>query len=210
MLPVAALVALAGCGTAPASGTTPVASTSEGAAAYSTSQFAVPLTVSVGSELDGPSPAADTAHLLYWNGTAGGTKVRFLVPAVTYPPGTAQPMPPPEDFSAYLHAEEQHGLELTDETTRTVGGRPATVLTASAQDAAEGFYDGSLGCVAAETSPDDPDGCFGTQPDLHLRLAVVDLGDTTLLAWARTDAGDPDAATFYAEFERMLDSVRFR
>jgi hypothetical protein len=210
-VPVAALLALAGCGAAPASGgTSPAAaSSSEAAEAYSTSQFAVPLTVSVGTELDGPSPAADTAHLLVWDGTADGTKVRFLLPAVTYPPGTAQPMAPPEDFLAYLHEQEQHGLELTDATPWTVGGRPATVLTAASRDAPEGFYNGSLGCVAAGTSRDDADACFGVQPDLELRLAVVDLGDTTLLAWARTNAGDPDAAAFYAEFEHMLDSVRF-
>jgi hypothetical protein len=212
-VPAAALVALAGCGSASeAGGTSPAAASSIETAAgeYSTAQFAVPMTVSVGTELDGPSPALDSDHLLYWDGTAGGTKIRFLLPAVTYAPGTGQPMSPPADFLGYLHAQEQHGLELSEETTRTVGGRPATLLTATSQAAPEGSYDGSLGCVTAETSLDDADGCFGVQPDLELRLAVVDLGGRTLLAWARTSAGDPGAAAFYADFEQMLDSIRLR
>jgi hypothetical protein len=35
------------------------------------------------------------------------------------------------------------------------------------------------------------------------------IGKTTLLAWARTSTAHPDEA-FFAMFERMLTSVRFR
>jgi hypothetical protein len=42
-----------------------------------------------------------------------------------------------------------------------------------------------------------------------LRLAVVDVGDTTLLAWARMSRYDLDQS-FAAAFERMLTTVRFR
>jgi len=41
-----------------------------------------------------------------------------------------------------------------------------------------------------------------------LRLAVVDVDDTTLLAWARIAKATPDAA-FEAMFEDMLTTVRF-
>jgi hypothetical protein len=42
-----------------------------------------------------------------------------------------------------------------------------------------------------------------------LRLAVVDVGETTLLAWARMNTDNPDPA-FAAMFEQMLTTVRFR
>lgn len=212
-IPVLALVALAACSATPTAGDASPAAASSSAhapAEYSTTQFAVPLTVSVGSELDGPEPAADTPHLLYWDGSADDTKVRFLDPAVTYAPGTTSPMAPPGDFVGYLHQQEQNGFELSDETTRTVDGHPATLLTATSQDAPGSSYDGSLGCVAADTPLEDLAGCFGVQPEYSLRLAVVDLDGHPLLAWARTSSDDPDAAGFFAEFEQMLDSVHLR
>jgi hypothetical protein len=60
-------------------------------------------------------------------------------------------------------------------------------------------------------SSDSPNllSCFGPQPDLLLHLAVVDVGESTLLAWARMNTGNPDPA-FAAMFEQMLITVRFR
>ena len=69
-----------------------------------------------------------------------------------------------------------------------------------------GFLDGTLGCP--EAGADQFDGCFGPQPDLLLRLAIVDVGDQTLLAWARTPKGAPDEA-FVEMFEQMLTTVQF-
>ena len=71
----------------------------------------------------------------------------------------------------------------------------------------EGSLDGSLGCP--KRGADQVDGCFGPQPYLLLRLAVIDVGDTTLLAWARMNKDNPDPA-FVAMFEQMLTTVRFR
>ncbi len=51
-------------------------------------------------------------------------------------------------------------------------------------------------------------GCLGPQPGYSLRLAVIDVGDTTLLAWAKI--GSMPDKEFFAMFERMLQSVRFR
>ena len=59
------------------------------------------------------------------------------------------------------------------------------------------------------TDADQVEGCYGIGPDTVLRLAVIPVGKTTLLAWARTSKANPDEA-FFAMFERMLNSVRFR
>jgi len=70
-----------------------------------------------------------------------------------------------------------------------------------------GFFDGTLGCP--NIGADQAEGCYGIQPDIVARLAVIPVGHTTLLAWARTSKASPDEA-FFAMFERMLKSVRFR
>jgi len=65
-------------------------------------------------------------------------------------------------------------------TKITVDGHPATLMNLTRTlDAShpEGFLDGSLGCP--ERCADRAEGCFGPQPNLLLRLAVIDVGDTT-------------------------------
>jgi hypothetical protein len=68
--------------------------------------------------------------------------------------------------------------------------------------------DASLGCP--ELRKDHPsEECFGLQPELILRTAVIDMGGgTTLLAWARTGTAAPDDE-FNAMFERMLAFLQF-
>ena len=60
-----------------------------------------------------------------------------------------------------------------------------------------------------ERDPAEAEGCYGIQPDLALRISVIRVGNTTLLAWARTSKANPDE-TFFDVSERMLESVRFR
>jgi hypothetical protein len=212
LLVAVALLAGAGCGaregsdavaapvTAPADGTG-----SRAARSYTTEQFAVPLTVTVDPRFD-PHPAIDSPNLLSFDAATGDEeKVRFLVPTVTYVPGSSTPEEPPADFLAYLHAQVPNGLRLSEETSTVVGGRPATLLTGTSEPG--GSYDGSLGCQTPDT---DPGECFGVQPEFALRLAVVplDSGDT-LLIWARrySDHDDPENVR---AFEAMLQTVRFR
>jgi hypothetical protein len=73
----------------------------------------------------------------------------------------------------------------------------------------EGVLSGSIGCWERDADKHDGDRCFGIQPELLLRMAVIDLGETTLLTWARMHKDNPDEA-FGAMFEQMLTSVRFR
>jgi hypothetical protein len=170
---------------------------------YATAQFGIPLTVTVAAAL-ASTPTDDSAGLL--SGTATGNdnnRVRFLVPAEVYPPDSTRPVPTPKDFVGYIKGLADHGGVFSDVTTTTVDGLPATLLTAKATRA----LDGSLGCptIGAEQG----EGCFGLQPDLALRIAVMDAGGKPLLAWARTDGQNPDAA-FLAVFEDMLATVDFK
>jgi hypothetical protein len=88
-----------------------------------------------------------------------------------------------------------------------VDGHPATLMDAMTNDP-EGFLSGLLGCIE-RVSNKHKDPCYGIQPGYSLRLAVIDIGDTTLLAWGRNLGVVPDKE-FFAIFERMLQSVRFR
>lgn len=207
------LLAVAGCGngakpSAPI--TTPETLGSAAATqTYSSKALVVPLTVTVDAGLKSP-PNPDSANLLSWDAAASDeNKVRFLVPVELYRPGSSAPVAPPKDYLTYLQGQAKDGAELSKVTKITVDGHPATLMNLTRTiDAShpEGFLDGSLGCP--ERGADQAEGCFGPQPDLLLRLAVVDVGETTLLAWARMNKDNPDPA-FAAMFEQMLSSVRF-
>jgi hypothetical protein len=150
------------------------------------------------------APTDETPGLLSWTVIGNmNNKVRFLVPAEVYPPNAARPVPPPKDFLGYIKDLADHGALYGDMSTKTVDSVQATLVTAKASLSLEG----SLGCptIGADRSQD----CFGLQPDLALRIAVLDVNGTPLLIWARTDAQAPDAA-FVAAFEDMLATVDFK
>lgn len=106
----------------------------------------------------------------------------------------------------YLQGLTGHGVKLSNETKITVDGHPATLMSATSATG-PGLLDGSLGCP--KIGADQSEGCYGVQPDLILRIAVIPVGNSTLLAWARTSKDSPDEA-FVAMFETMLKSIQFR
>ena len=170
---------------------------------YTTTSFAVPLTVIVEPVLSSP-PTSDTTNLLSWDAAASDNeKIRFLIPVEVYPPGTSTPQPPPADYLAYLQGQTAQGGQFSDVSTSSVDGHSATLMTATTTNS----LDGSLGCPVIGADPGE--GCYGLQPDLILRIAVIDLGGgATLLAWARTGTDAPNDE-FNAMFERMLASIQF-
>jgi hypothetical protein len=177
--------------------------------AYASKTFVVPLTITVDASLKSP-PHLDSRNLLFWDAAnSSGDKVRFLVPTNLYRPGSFASETPPKDYLKYLQGLTSHGVKLSNVVKTAVDGHPATLMTAtSSPDAGfDGFFDGTLGCP--NTGADQAEGCYGIQPEYALRLSVIRVGDTTLLAWARTSSANPDE-TFFAKFERMLESVRFR
>ena len=214
---VAALSALAllaaGCGSggsttahATASPASPVTASSQ---TYASKDFKLPLTVTVDASLESP-PETDFPTFLTWDAVSSSSnKVRFLVSTNMYRPGSFASQAPPKNYLKYLRGLTSHGVTLSHVVKITVDGHPATLMTASSSAAAgpPGFFDGTIGCP--DPASDQEEGCFGFQPDVVLRLAVIQVGGTTLLAWARTSKAHPDEA-FFAMFEKMLTSVRFR
>jgi pimeloyl-ACP methyl ester carboxylesterase len=208
-----ALLVLPGCssgGTTSAPAKAAMASPSPPASqTYASKNFVVPFTITVGASLKSP-PHLDSHNLLFWDAANSSfNKVRFLVPTNLYRPGSFTSEAPPKDYLTYLQGLTSHGVKLSNVVKTAVDGHPATLMTAtSSPDAGfDGFFDGTLGCP--NTGADQAEGCYGIQPDLALRISVIRVGNTTLLAWARTSKADPDK-TFFVMFERMLKSARFR
>jgi hypothetical protein len=210
-----ALVAVSGCGddsdVATSKPTTSATSMPSSAGqAYSSTAFVPPLSVAVDPVLKSP-PTTDSRSLLSWDAVASqDNKVRFLVPVEIYRPGGDTPGKLPQNYLTYLQGLAKDGVEVSDVVKTTVDGHPATLMNLSSTFAAnrpDGFFDGVLGCPTR--GADQSEGCYGPQPDLTLHLGVIDVGGTTLLAWARTSKDNPDPP-FVAAFERMLASVRFR
>jgi hypothetical protein len=198
------LLVMAGCSSAPS--TSSPATASPAGQTYASKAFVVPLAVAVDASLKSP-PNPDSRNLLSWDAADGsGNKVRFLVPINLYRPGSPAPGAPPKDYLTYLQGLTSQGVKFSNVTKVAVDGHPATLMSATTTDGS-GLLDGSLGCPTV--GADQAEGCFGVQPDLILRIAVIPVGNSTLLAWARTSKASP-APAFVAMFETMLKSVRFR
>ena len=172
---------------------------------YASKAFVVPLAVTVGTSLKSP-PNPDSRNLLSWDAADGpNNKVRFLVPVNLYRPGSLTPEAPPKDYLTYLQGLTGQGvIKLSDVTKVTVDGHPATLMTAT--PTTDHGFDGVIGCPKAGADPED---CYGPQPEFISRMAVIPVGNSTLLAWARTSKASPNEA-FLTTFETMLNSVRFR
>jgi hypothetical protein len=202
------LAVMAGCSSAAStSGPAKVSPSSPAGRTYASKAFVVPLTVTVDASLKSP-PDPDSRNLLSWDAAHDSSgKVRFLVPVNLYRPGTSAPEDPPRDYLAYLQGLTIYGVKYSDVTKITVDGHPATLMSVTSTNDS-GLLNGSTGCpkVGADRSA----GCFGFQPGRSIRFAVIPVGNSTLLAWARTSKDSPDTAAFFAMFETMLKSVRFR
>ena len=173
------------------------------AAHYTTTKFSIPLSIDV-APLFGAGAPYDTPGLVSWTSTSEvNDKVRILAPVEVYPPGATTPEAVPADLVAYLKGLAEEGAVITDVTQATVGGKPATLLTATTSTS----LDGVLGCP--EAGADKGEGCYGLQPELLVRIAVANVDGKPLLAWARTDAATPNKA-FIGAFEDMLATVEFQ
>ena len=177
-------------------------SADESTLAYSSTTFAVPFEVTL-PEWVVPEPTAEEPNFVTWEGSDMDRAIRFLAPINLYPPAamtTGTPSPLPDDYLSYLFSLTDYGATFDDVVETTIDGLPTTVVTATTDRS----LDGSLGCQAEGlTAPD----CYGVQPDLTLRLAVVEIGDQPLLIWVR-DIGGVDAE--YDTFDEMLASLHFR
>jgi hypothetical protein len=201
-----ALLVVSGCGGGGTSAPTTASTAPAASQTYSTKAFVVPLTVTVDPALKSP-PIRDSSHFLTWDAVASQeNKIRFLVPVVVFRAGKETPQAPPKDYLKYLMAQAKDGALFSNVTKTTVDGHPATLMDTTST-APEGFLSGLVGCFE-RVSNKHGDRCHGFQPGYFGRLAVIDVGDSTLVAWARSQSA-PDKE-FFTMFERMLQSVRFR
>jgi hypothetical protein len=205
-----ATVLVSGCAgtpTTPSHSSTPTTTAVSGhpatyGSAYASTDFVVPFDVTPPSWL-GATPHIEQPHFVTWE-QPDLPAVRFLAPVSVYPPGQPTDTAVPSDYLPYLLDQANHGAHFTDQTTETVGGQPATFLTATTTTA----LDGSLGCPTMNTPAAD---CFGLQPELSLRIAVINVHGTTVLVWLRTpaEAAAADTKAPADQFESMLAGLRF-
>jgi hypothetical protein len=169
---------------------------------YASTSFVVPFDVSPPAWLD-PKPVIEQSNFLTWDAPRVPA-VRFLAPETVYRPGDKTDTGVPGDYLSYLLSQASAGAHFRDQTRGTVGGQPATFVTATTDRS----LDGSLGCPARGTAAA---ACFGLQPGLGLRIAVLQVHDRTLLIWLRTDKtmNRADVASHVQSFKDMLASIRF-
>jgi hypothetical protein len=142
-------------------------------ATYTSTTFVVPFEVTPPDWLEPEaSPTVERSNFVTWESTDPERAVRFFVPVNVFPPDTTTVTEVPDDYAAYLLAHADHGATIEDVVETTVDGNPATIVTATTPT----FFEGSLGC--------EPQGeCWGLITDATLRIAVIDLGDQTMLVW---------------------------
>jgi hypothetical protein len=196
------LAVLAGCSASDKSPASTASSpdTAPRSADFTSQKFSLPFTIVLPAGLN-PQPSEDTKTLISWAAVSGQGGTRFLLPVVVYHPDSTTPKAPPTDYPTYLRGLVSAGATISDVRTTTVGGHAATLLTGTTSRA----LDGTLGCPGPTTRAEV---CFGLQPELVLRIAIIDSGGTTLLAWARAEQGDAGAPKFFADFETMLQSLK--
>jgi hypothetical protein len=197
------LASLTACSqAAPNTGRPAVATVQHDRPSYASTTFVVPfdLTPPVWTSVE---PHIEQPHFVTWE-APDLPAVRVLAPVTVYPPDGTGPTAPPRDYLDYLLAQTSHGARFADRVASTVGGQPATLVTATTDRS----LDGSLGCPAAGTTAPD---CLGLQPELALRIAVVTVQGRTLLVWLRlpAHAAAADTRSRTTAFEQMLTTVRF-
>jgi hypothetical protein len=171
-------------------------------ASYASTSFVVPFEVTLPPWVT-PEPTAELPNFVTWESNEVDRGVRFLFPLNVYVPGSTSTTDPPEDYAAYLLGQEEYGAVLEDVVETTVDGLPATIVTGTTDGR---HLDGSLGCQEHGLAAED---CFGLQPDLILRLAVIETDAGPLLVWVRDIRGADDRDLEYESFDEMLASLRF-
>jgi hypothetical protein len=190
----------AGCSAtsaAPVSSSTPTAENT-----YSSDGFAVPFTVTV-SALVAPDPIDPGHEQVTWESEANSNdRIRLVAPVRVFPPGSDTAIDPPTDYAAYLTGLADAGVDIADQSTVSVDGQDVPMFTVTGTE----DINGSIGCTANVEK--DEDDCFGIHPEYLLRVAVIPVDDVTVLAWARTDATEPNL-DLVSSFESMLGTLHF-
>jgi hypothetical protein len=172
---------------------------------YSSKRFVVPFDTATPTWKPGP-PTQEQPNFVTWVAPDESQAIRFVVPVTVFKPGTTTevPVPDPASYLGYLMGQSAKGAHFADVTKITVGGQPSTELTATTNQS----LNGSLGCQKRGLAPPD---CYGLQPDVSLRMAVIPRGSRTLLVWLRTDINMAEATRIrnVKAFDAILTSIKF-
>lgn len=198
--------ALAGCASPAATPTTtgaaatkPAATTTPSGTAFVSHSFAVPFSLRIPSWL--PSqPGAEQATFVSWDANDGVRKVRVMAPVSVYRPSATSASALPKDFTKYFLGLRSQGVTFADQTSTTISGHPATLVTATTSAPLDGVF----GCPTDHLAAED---CFGFQPDLVLRMAVVDVSGRPLIVWLREDADPKPAPDTVKPFAELLSGL---
>jgi hypothetical protein len=200
---------LAGCSpstpASPSGSAVPTASqvaATPNATTFTSTTFVIPFSVRVPSWLPA-RPTDDQPTFVSWDAADGVRKVRVMAPVAVYRPGETTASALPADFTKYFLGLRGRGVKFTDQTTTTISGKRATLVTATTTRSTDGVF----GCPSADLSAAD---CFGFQPDLVLRMAVIDVDGHPLLAWLREDASPEPVPDPVAPFAELLAGLRLR
>jgi len=191
---------------------------------YTTSLFVVPLTADVPDWAAARAPVPVAGHLVLWQQdqcwtscTAGrDAKLLLFAPQVAFGPAATDRLviPSSAGYLAHLEAlQAAHLVTLSGSHTITVDGHAATVLDVETTAAAPG----ALGCAGSgAVGPDE--GCWSFAAGTHVRIAVIDadtqpyyeLGAVSppLLALVRVNAGNDKQATYDADLDHLLATLR--
>ncbi len=166
---------------------------------YTSADFVIPFQLAVPTWV-APEPSAEESQFVTWR--TPDVAIRVMVPVEVHPAGAQVPSPPPLDYMSYLLSQSEAGARFTDSSLTTVGGQPATLVTATASRR----LTGAVGCSEVRAAPQR---CFGLRPERQLRIAVVEVGGRTLLIWLRSDRRSRFAEERQL-FEQTLSTVQFR
>jgi hypothetical protein len=167
---------------------------------FTSDSFVVPFDLRLPSWLP-EDPSVQERTFVTWDAADGSRHLRVMAPVSVYRPGAAKASPLPADFTAYFLGLASRGVRFDDKSTTTISGHPATVVTATTSAS----LDGAFGCPTPNLSAED---CFGFQPDLVLRIAVIDVDGRPVLAWLREDADPKPAPDTVAPFAALLTGLR--
>ena len=106
-------------------------------------------------------------------------------------------------FAYLAELGKRKGVTVTERTTMTVGGKPATVFgfttTTDQPD--------MLGC---ENPVVEDDNCWSLAVGVPTRVAAIDPGGAPVVVLTRTPEGNPDRVEWLGQFDGFLASMRFR
>jgi len=194
---------------------------------YATDGYVVPLTFALPDWAAASKPLDDGRKLVWqqdqcWTDCSAGqdAKLMLLAPQLVFGPGPSDRLVIPSSaaYLAHLDAlQAAHLIVLSGSHRATVDGHPATVLdVATSVDVS-----GGLGCIGSgQMPPAGPeDGCWSLVAGTHVRLAVIDAdtkpyygsGEVSppLLALIRTNDGNANQATYDADLDHVVATMRF-